>query len=264
MKSKKNKKKQPILKESSEKNAETKREIKVGLIVGVVVAIITLIATKACDKINSTTSKNDEIDQKIDNLYTAITFKHGNPKDKLENLNSLRSEKLKIIQDIQKNVHSRAFVNLEKIVPKITNDSSIEDWDKTINAHMQLERQIHKDFSIAEAKAFWGSSLKIAQGIQVNPMEKTKMYLEKPALELAASASNIEINLENLEHKNVQGVVLKVKELKYVPSNYPVIPNSDGKTIFVPNVDSLDSLHFFENLKEKAVEKSELENEIKP
>ncbi len=235
-----------------------------GIIFNVFLILITIVLTKSFEKIESHFSKNEEIDQKIDNLYSAVILKHGQPKDNKDGLNSSRLNKLKRIQNIQKYAHEKAYANLEKIVPKISEGSSITDWNKVVNAQAQLERQMHKDFSIVEANAFWGKSLNIAKQAEINPMAKTELFSEKPALELAASASNVEINLESLEHKNVQGVILKVKELKYIPNNYPIIPSSDGKTIFVPNVDSLDSLHYFESLKEKTEEKSDLENGVKP
>lgn len=235
-----------------------------GILFNVILILITIGATKGYEKIESHFSKNEEIDQRIDNLYSAVILKHGQPKDDKEGLNSSRLHKLLIIQNIQKNAHVKAFANLEKIAPKISEDSSITDLNKVVNAQAQLERQMHKDFSIVEANAFWGKSLSIAQHAEINPMAKTELFSEKPALELAASASNVEINFVNLEDKNVQGVILKVKELKYIPNNYPIIPSSDGKTIFVPNVDSLDSLHYYENLKEKAEEKSDFENGMKP
>jgi hypothetical protein len=232
-----------------EKNTSGKSGIRKEIIVGFVVAFFTLIATKACDGIGTYLAKGEEIDEKLDDLYTAIVFEHGKPKDELEKLSGDRLQKLKIIQKIQKRIHAKRFSTLEKIVPSLSEDSNNSDWDKAINAHTQIERQEHKNFAIAEAKAFWQKSLKIAQHEKTNPMAKTVLYTERPAVDLAISKSNLKIDLASFDDKKIQGVVLKSKEIKYVPISYPVISNDDGKTIFIPDINSLDSLNYFEGAK---------------
>ena len=222
--------------------------------------LATLAITKGWDHISLLITEDDVIDQKVDNLYTAITMKHGSSKDKLQNLNASRLEKIKVIKEIQKRIHSRSFQSLEKIVPTLVQNSDKYDWNKAINAHTQLEKQEHKDFQVAEATACWQASLNLAMQASTNPMAKTRLYSEKNILELVAADPEFKIDIEVISDKMIEGVTVSKDKVRYIPASYPVIVSENSKTVFIPSLKSLDSINYFND--DRAL-KSEDPNEHK-
>lgn len=221
---------------------------------------LTLGITKGCEYISNWSKEEGTLNGKIDNLYMAIVIKHGKPNENLIDLNSSRLEKIKSIKNIQMKYHLKSYTNLEKLLPTLEEGSSIADWEKAINAYTQIEKLEHKDFQIAQATAFWNASLNFAKESNLNPMAMSRLYLERPALELAASQANLKINIEEFGDKNVEGILVGKDKIKFIPADYPVISTEKQNTIFIPSFKSLESIQYFEAKNLKSDEPLELQD----
>lgn len=212
------------------------------LIVG---AVIGQLIIAGYDLYKDNKADNQYVDQKLNTLFSAIVATDGLVGEQKVVIGDSRIKKLKMIRDIQKEKHPKIFSNIEKILPQITDKSSSGDWRNVLNAHENLEKKAHPNFSVAQASAFWKVFFVIAANYRRNFYDNAKTLSQSPASILFMSEELGEFDIKKYSNENIKGVWINKNPYQYLPSKYPVHYSEDNKSIFVPSFQSLSDLNVF-------------------